>query len=161
MVQSATRSKQVVRVEDSENLRLWVRALRSGEYAQCGETLTEVTQFAGKESRAHCCMGVGCEVAKVEQTVVTVGPLVNRVLYGAAQASTIPPKEFLLWLRFTEEEVQVALENDKDSDGDGAHIFLAEDDAGTRGKSLAELNDTEDLSFTQIADSIEAYGVTL
>lgn len=40
--------------ELNENAKKWVAALRSGEYAQ--------TQFALKNYKGHCCLGVGCDV---------------------------------------------------------------------------------------------------
>lgn len=43
-----------------QNMKLWIDALRSGNYEQCRNRLT-IVDDTGRES--HCCLGVACEVA--------------------------------------------------------------------------------------------------
>lgn len=51
-----------------ENLKLWVKALRSGKYKQ-GRGALRLTTFDedDQEERLHCCLGVGCDVY-IQQT---------------------------------------------------------------------------------------------
>lgn len=44
-----------------KNIRKWVKALRSGKFKQCKNTLIEV--YPGKKDIRYCCLGVACVVA--------------------------------------------------------------------------------------------------
>ncbi len=58
-----------------ENMKLWVEALRSGEYKQGRGALCTVVEIDDTHPVGHCCLGVACEVA------IKAGvPLEKRVL---------------------------------------------------------------------------------
>lgn len=53
---------------NKENVRKWVKALRSGKYKQARNSLAgPTTNVMGEETGyGYCCLGVVCEIAKVK-----------------------------------------------------------------------------------------------
>lgn len=68
---------------NKDRLRLWVKALRSGDYRQ------GVEKLYNPEENAWCCLGVACDVAR------TVGGLPLQVEYYDGVASFDSCKEYL------------------------------------------------------------------
>ncbi len=71
---------------NKEAIKLWIEALRSGEYKQC--------QFALEKSSGNCCLGVACRVAYLKEGVSLVLDEVGR-LSGGSLASQIYVKAWL------------------------------------------------------------------
>lgn len=124
-----------------------VKALRSGEYGQTSDVLSDGTNF--------CCLGIVCELSGVRKknilavrghnARVTAGNAFGKmgVTYGANETAALPPTVMKKFGFFT-------------SDGqrrDGMNL----DFPGRDGHyaSLAEAND-DDVPFKEIADYIEA-----
>lgn len=115
---------------NSEIKKLWVSALRSGNYKQGGGALCR--WIDGRLT--YCCLGVLCEIA-VDHDVTAKYKLLDGVhIYGDASAGL--PEQVQQWadLKYTNPPV----------------------DIGDRHTSLIQLNDDDGLSFSQIADIIEA-----
>jgi hypothetical protein len=115
-------------VLNRENIRLWVDALRSGEYEQGRMVLAS----KGK----YCCLGVACEVAirngvkmKVHHGVVTH--------YDKHRADLPPAVVDWLGLAAHSPSVDIVV-------GDGMER-----------QYLTELNDLVEMPFAEIADAIE------
>jgi hypothetical protein len=126
---------------DPEAKRLWVEALRSGEYAQGRNYLAEM--WAG--NWRYCCLGVLCEVATEQGVPVTVVTRPGSQLKTYSENSTIPPTSVAQWA-WAEETRYPALRIPH-VDEDGVMAF----------RDFTELNDDMGLSFEQIADLIEEY----
>lgn len=114
---------------------LWVKALRSGKYAQGKHSLNSGSSAFGN-SRAFCCLGVLCELA------IEAGVPVNKVnaptwadqVYYDGNSKYLPPS-VMEWADIKTNSGQLY----------GTHI-----------PSLADLND-KGSSFEFLADKIETY----
>lgn len=116
-----------------EIAKIWVEALRSGEYTQCGSVLKR-SDAEGKYS--HCCLGVLCELYNKnntnEQKLTETEDYRGGITFNGE--AELLPSEVLQWagLRFRKG-------------------FFGLDD---KRRSLADMNDTGS-SFHAIADVIE------
>lgn len=111
---------------NKENIKKWVDALRSGNYKQCREQLSN--------GLGYCCLGVACEVAiagglSIEKTLGE-----NRVRYDGTGAML--PQSVRNWFGFYTNDVPV-----KYAEGESTCVGL---------------NDASRLSFAEIADVVEA-----
>lgn len=115
-----------------ERIRLWVEALRSGEYVQAHGALRVDGQF--------CCLGVACEVFRER---AGMGSWLNDgfTTGGVPETSTLPV-DVSDWFGFT---VDSSLLRDNPE---------IESPTGEKW-AAAEANDTHDWTFAQIADAIE------
>lgn len=108
----------------------WTEALRSGDYKQ---TTGELHQ----QNKGFCCLGVLCEIAAKDGVVDIV---IDNGSYGYGNDQdrefAVLPKAVLDWSGLTTTNGEF-----KDSDG--------------RISSLIRLNDSDHLSFAEIADVIE------
>lgn len=118
--------------------RTWVAALRSGEYAQASGKLTRLREDG---SRAHCCLGVLCELA-VEAGVLAPGvdAGLRVVEYGARGAFNYLPAEVVTWAQLDDANPTV-----------GVPLIHVD---GRYTRTLSALND-QGTSFADIADLIE------
>ena len=117
--------------------KLWVDALRSGEYKQGREALSV--------GGAFCCLGVLCDLAvKAGVTTCTIEDETGRLLYSSDLDADTLPLVVQEWagLRNSDPEVQVT-------------ICEGSDLEDTTYKQLSELNDSLRFNFQQIADKIE------
>lgn len=150
-----------------DHTRTWTTALRDPSLNQTTGILTEVLIEGG---RAHCCLGVGC---------VTMGldgrPDGQAIMYGAERAAGLPPKEFHAWLGLlTEQQIRSDQPfGSKDVGIDWGEVgeLLTYDarnqyvsDTPGEVKRLkqigcAGLNDSCHLTFSQIADVIDHFGL--
>ncbi len=124
---------------DARIKKRWINALRSGKYKQAEGALNN-----GKGG--FCCLGVLCDLfAKENKTSWDLDPDPDGLrLKGAAHTSLLPP-HVAFWAsgeKLEDFRVKIELENE---DGRMAEA----------SRSLAELNDEEKLTLSQIADIIE------
>lgn len=129
-----------------ENIRKWVAALRSGDFAQTRGALHRAENHASGEPGGYCCLGVACEVSGLGSFSVRdgapTGDGLEFVVEGVDYSGPHYPKTGVLPL-----EVMDWLGVDHDNP------VL---DAGEKGRhQAASLNDFDRLSFEQIADAIE------
>lgn len=117
---------------NKENMRLWVDALRSGEYEQgYGALLND-----GK----YCCLGVACEVAILNGVELAKEPVDSeyrpgRYAFGKETSLFLPGK------------VQEWLGIDSQEPGVFNTVGIAE--------SVIHLNDSQKKDFSYIADALE------
>lgn len=147
-----------------DNVRTWTAALRDPSLNQTTGILTEVLI---EGDRAYCCLGVGCV------TMGLVGiPEGRAVAYGAERAAGLPPKEFHAWLGLlTEQQIrsdQPFGSRDVGIDWGEVGELLVYDtrnqtDTGEARQlkqfGCAGLNDGCHLTFSQIADVIDYFGL--
>lgn len=118
--------------------KLWVEALRSGEYQQ-GEGFLCMPRNDDDESHNEfCCLGVACELFCLHEwpLVKHVGGEEGELRYDDHAGDL--PIDVKLWLGL------------KDCEGDYS------EDPDESGKSLVHLNDEGHKSFREIADIIES-----
>lgn len=130
---------------DTENIRTWVEALRSGKFKQAKRSLT---RSLGNGEVGFCCLGVACEVAgTVQRVTVDYGIDGARLAYqdgSGRRHLSLLPDSVSRWLGL-----------DDRPDRDNPAVTYS-DGSGYRSRfHLAELNDNLDLSFDEIADIIE------
>lgn len=74
----------------------WIAALKSGEYTQ-GPSRLKI-RYDNDEIR-HCCLGVLCELARVE-SITNEYPLLSSYAFGASKhtaTNTMPASDVLTW----------------------------------------------------------------
>lgn len=120
---------------NKERIKLFVTALRSGQYAQTRHTLHDTID------NSYCCLGVACRVAKLNG--LELEEIEERSIhYGTASfngVTTELPKAVIKWYGF-------------DSDGDLSLVHHSLDD---KSYTAMEANDRDGLSFSEIADLVE------
>lgn len=114
-----------------DNVRLWLDALRSGEYKQTR------TRLENASTGAMCCLGVACKVA------MDAGVPVSRIVdeYGTAWFNgedALPPIVVLDWMGINHAGNVVVR-----TTGEGAMCVVT------------ELNDVHNWDFNMIADAVE------
>lgn len=134
---------------NKNNVKLWIDALRSGNYEQGQMVLSGDNQY--------CCLGVACEVFNKhnpDQLRIEVKNKDN--VFTKSLASTVKcyndryqtlPETVIGWLGLHSSNPDVSIRLPKDETQDEDITIV----------SLAELNDDYGLSFSQIADIIEQY----
>lgn len=121
----------------NDNVKLWLEALRSGEYEQTKRRL--------HNQHGYCCLGVACEVyikAGNELAVEVRDPIDGTVTYGG-DAATLP-EPVRIWLGF------------RTRAGD----YCSSSKLEYSDRCLAAEND-RGMPFTEIADIIESEPKTL
>jgi hypothetical protein len=118
----------------NENAKKWVAALRSGKYKQCKSVLKNT--YKGEDS--YCCLGVACDLYQQEVKDLYVKPPEGpfTVTYFDNCTAHLPSK-VIDWLGLQ-----------------SITGYYLED--GTKSCNLAELNDSRQYNFNQIADVIES-----
>lgn len=122
---------------NTERIRLWVDALRSGDYKQ-GDGQLRARRTAGDE---FCCLGVLCELAIKDGVTVTVDRREGTDYFLYEGQAGLLPREVIDWAGFDPD-------GDLEGDLDGFYD-VALGVAGT----AAELNDNGE-PFANIADVI-------
>lgn len=124
---------------NQDRLKLWLDALRSGEYKQS-------TRYLGTGD-GYCCLGVLCEVAIKSGAPVKREQTAHGGVIRYDGLPAYPPTSVMIWLEHpTGEEVRVS---HKTATGSLANEV-----------AVAELNDSWRWNFNEIADALEAtYGV--
>lgn len=122
--------------------KLWLEALRSGEYKQGGGWLHNTVG-----GDRYCCLGVLCALAMKHEapgvTCIADGAQVRYGEKGAKMSAHYPPDVVMLW---------AGLEHDKTNDPRVCAILPK----GSTEIQLSFLNDDYNFTFEQIADLIEA-----
>lgn len=153
---------------NQENEARWLYELRHGNHEQARAQLGVLysTPAGHHSSRGYCCLGVGCLVAEIE--VTERGDYLH---FGRFGANLTAPVEFHRWLGVVPEDRSLnGIEADiyidwPDSPGSGEiHYDRREDDndADNQGFMMwtaSALNDECHLTFSQIADVIEYFGL--
>lgn len=121
----------------NNNVKLWLQALRSGEYKQCKRILSD--------GESYCCLGVACEIARKN------GLNVHRTIVGQDETVVVfdgntktLPLSVSNWLGFYAGDVVGTIYKGCDN------LVLC----------LSKLND-EGKTFLEIADMIEKHQDTL
>ena len=128
--------------------KLWVDALRSGEYKQ--------TQAHLKNKQGYCCLGVLCDIAVknevVKESTIDDDPgyISSRNGIEYVENATLPV-EVVEWAAVASSNPEVNYDSRRPSCGDED----CEDCVGQNEYDLSELNDSLNLSFAEIADLIE------
>lgn len=114
-----------------ENIKKWVDALRSGEYLQGYAFL--------RRGNSYCCLGVACELARksIPISIDVDHAELDIHFYNGSKYSL--PDEVLDWLGFSR---PYAI---KFTNSDGTEV----------SRTLADINDSKEYNFNQIADLIE------
>jgi hypothetical protein len=128
---------------NKEKMRLFIEALRSGEYLQGFGTLAGKTDGGDWK---YCCLGVACEAAirdgvvmVVESKATTYGNGANRHRRVYEGTSTVLPVPVRRWLGIS---------------GDDSDPRLLVGETGVKNHAT-NLNDNAKWSFEQIADAFE------
>ncbi len=132
------------------NLDKWIVALRSGDFTQGDGYLARQND---EGTTQYCCMGVGCVVMGAE-SFLNATLMDGTTALSFEGAVKMPPRSFIEWLglgmpEFMEHAVEINLELDVADGRIWPFEFIA----------LDSMNDTLNLSFGEIADAIETYGV--
>lgn len=124
---------------NKEKLRLWIDALRSGEYEQGRGGLAR--RFDPNGSWQYCCLGVACEVAIKDGLDLAVSEgYGGSKPYGAAKETGFLPDEVVQWLGVDEANP----------------VVLSDDPASQDGfQYVAFLNDTCRWDYGMIAEALE------
>lgn len=132
----------------AEVKKLWVDALRSGDYKQVEGALRKDDQF--------CCLGVLCDVAvkngvdlKVETKDIGWGPHDVIYKYGEEQNSDSLPDEVMAWAELDSADPEVAIPNPYPED------YEEGVDPEDYEAALSATNDDYGYDFARIADLIE------
>lgn len=156
---------------NKQALRLWVDALRSGEYSQTTGILGGYTDSGDAR---YCCLGVACMVAekagvpikiRIGDSHLDAGPditdtlrflnLRNEAEIQGFRESGLDGVQELAWSAGVL-PVQVAdwLFGQACQPGDSGNVYLKVNDLGDMDLA-SELNDRQHWTFEQIADAIE------
>lgn len=134
----------------TENLKVWTDRLREPGLNQTTGALIEGEY---EHDFSYCCLGVGCMVAGIPQVRIngTEAFVVNGMDFEA-----LPPVEFHRWLGTDPDTTERSL----DVYPDWPEGLMTADDLNLRGEvSCANLNDECSLTFAQIADVLDYFGI--
>lgn len=129
----------------------WVKALRSGEFTQTTEKLRTAT----RKEHSYCCLGVLCELHRREKA-----PTRRWGCTQEGQATYLThyaglPAEVVKWAGLKPSHTE-KMSTDCWPDPRNADKPAFTVHAGARYGTLDHLNDTNHLSFSEIADVIES-----
>lgn len=137
---------------NKDAIRLWVNALRSGEYRQAIGALAQKR----RGEWGYCCLGVACEVSIRDGLKLPVSEIKGSGLYGRDSECSYLPGEVLEWLGIestgpviTDQTVWVS----------GAVLTRVRpkfwDTEPSKHISVARLNDAYGFTFEEIALALE------
>jgi hypothetical protein len=111
---------------------MWVDTLRSGEFTQ-GFNMLE------SENQEFCCLGVLCSIANKHGVITRVDDGSGYITYD--ESWSLPPVEILSWAGLNETD---------------PNVYAVNPETGNRMLvNLSTVNDTFNLSFSEIADLID------
>lgn len=122
---------------NQEAMRLWVEALRSGQYRQ-GKS--KLRTNSGKRAK-HCCLGVLCEIARAQNVKVPRG----------WAAMSFLPESVVEWAQLEYDDPVLETEYEgwtPPSGGEQIQVLI-------RAETASYANDSLQRTFEQIADMIE------
>lgn len=115
---------------DFDLYRKWIKALRSGKYIQGEKRLRQV----GPKGLEYCCLGVVCNISKTSKWSDKNNSCETSFRYG--DSDLVSPPESLLG--------KLGLNSD-----------LSGESPSYSTQNFWEMNDTDHLTFAEIADLIE------
>lgn len=136
---------------NTENMRKFVEALRSGKYQQGQKRLEKSLNGV----TYNCCLGVACRVAMADGLNLTTNVGTGSIYEGPVTSfeldTAFMPGAVADWLG-----LDYQTEFDDLSDGNANNPGLLVDDSGElKLLSASMLNDSLNLSFSEIADAFE------
>lgn len=141
----------------SENMLKWIKFLRETDLPQTHGALSRwIDATEGKAG--YCCLGIGCEVSgvvKVERSRSKALRQAGYVAYEFDGEVAIAPRSFIEWLG-------LKFDFGPDIRRGNLRVLWPEGLAGLDDElpyNLTDLNDRLQLTFSQIADVIEYFGV--
>lgn len=144
---------------NQENVATWTAALRSGAYEQTDGTMVRMVDNRDADSRlTYCCMGVAAVEAGATVSVYREGLDEDGAFYEAycQDGADMPGRVTRSWL---------GLDVDMDDSEQDIHIDWPEGLLSRSDKmpldsiTCSGLNDTLHLTFPQIADVIDYFGI--
>lgn len=127
---------------NQEAMRLWVQALRSGDYEQTKGNLKVINKQTGQAS--YCCLGVACEVfLKAVGQMVTINDDevgTDRVLVSFDGNPSVLPDKVVTWLGVPNDNPLISTSNER---------------LRQPSVSAIQANDSRGWDFNQIADALE------
>lgn len=145
-----------------ENVKKWTNTLRTTEREQISHTLIGIDSETG-EITGMCCLGIG-EVECMGKTITTesiAGTYFPRV-NGEARSNGLPGSGFARWLGASVLGSEDAAKSDVTIDTPGIFTVRAGEDLDDEEYShvtASILNDEFHLTFAQIADMVDYFGV--
>lgn len=133
---------------NKEHIKLWVDALKSGNYEQSDGSL--------KNDRGYCCLGVACEVyIAAEDKLTTDARFENHTFFDASTddkgETAMLPLSVMKWLGFESNDPCVDyIQDEYDED---LEEFTGE--KVENNDSLSCLNDDKNFDFHQIAEVLK------
>jgi hypothetical protein len=155
-------------VPNTEIIKEWVAALRSGEYEQGQGTLKQVREFNNAkgeygdweelEKPRFCCLGVLCDLAEQEGITKAAVPAGgSTAAYEEMQG--LPPESVENWAGIKEWEVawpgEIPPLSVEPECAPGCEMCADMNLPPAKRIGLASLNDNQGWNFNQIADAIE------
>lgn len=136
-----------------DNVRKWTTALRETNSPQ---TQGRLARDLGGGEIGYCCLGLGCEVAGIPSRSQVFGG--DEPVIHYAGSSDLAPRGFHDWLDNGQTRGDVHL------DWPHRHYEQRYDESATYGNpwmgwTCAGLNDDCGLTFSQIADMIDYFGI--
>ena len=126
----------------NDNAKLWVKALRSGEYKQC----TQFLHIAGSDGDEFCCLGVACDLYIKEGNELEV----KRNPYDAPhtvrynEITSVLPREVRDWLGLRSED---GLYNAPIQD----RTLVGDNDNGKTFEEIADIIESEPEGLFRVA----------
>jgi hypothetical protein len=134
--------KKFTKKEQIKARKLWVKALRSGEYMQCTGKLAE-EDYTGKVS--YCCLGVACELA-IKAGVIKKRKVVDggTVHFAGNHYSLLPPS-VKNWLGLADDSglYQEEIKYISLSPAWVSQSLASKNDAGASFATIAEIIESE------------------
>ena len=139
-----------------EHVKEWTTALRSGAYQQVDATLCKTLDPTDPDTGvAYCCLGVAAVLAGATVEVYTDDGGEDVTYYEAnmSDGQDLPGQQTHQWLGIAE--------GDDNSEKDVAIDWppLLDQDGKPYTMTCAALNDNLDLTFEQIADVVDYFGI--
>ena len=131
---------------NKENIRKWVKALRSGRYRQTREVLKSTD---GNKHAAYCCLGVACKLAYDEG--------LDFNLVDTFDNCNDLPDPVQKWFGFTNSNPNLKVNKSNNKVMSKINKAKAKGFCRSRGGRIGaiDLNDEANLNFKEIADCIE------
>jgi hypothetical protein len=153
---------------NTEIIKEWVAALRSGEYEQCEGSLKLYREFnnaKGKfgdweelEKPRFCCLGVLCDLAE-QKGITKAEPMKNGATVSFDGGQGLPPESVENWAGIKDWEVkwpdEIPPRNVEPECAPGCEMCADMGLPPAKRMGLASLNDNYGWNFNQIADAIE------
>ena len=133
---------------NQEIKKLWLEALRSGEYKQVKGTLRRMEN----DEPSHCCLGVLCEIVVKNNTAYYI----QRAAEQALKCEIVLPNTISDYCGLNESNPSIKYVHRHTEDDRLKQLDVVEGEHIMRIESLGALNDNN-FTFDQIADLIERF----